>query len=60
MITGENQTIRFRKAYFSAILKQEVGWFDQTDANQLSTKIATECLSIQGIFYIFIFENLLF
>jgi len=28
MITGENQTIRFRKAYFSAILKQEVGWFD--------------------------------
>ena len=48
IISGENQSIRYRRAYFSAILKQEVGWFDKNDANQLSTKIATECFAIQG------------
>ena len=33
IISGENQSIKYRRAYFSAILKQEVGWFDKTDAN---------------------------
>ncbi|KAL4481127.1 hypothetical protein ABPG72_015082 [Tetrahymena utriculariae] len=46
--TGEKQAICYRKFYFQAILKQEIGWFDKNNPNQLATKIATECFAIQG------------
>ncbi|KAL4426347.1 hypothetical protein ABPG74_006285 [Tetrahymena malaccensis] len=47
MITGERQSIQFRKHYFKAIINQEIGWFDQVNPNELSSKIASECTHIQ-------------
>ncbi|CAD8124583.1 unnamed protein product [Paramecium sonneborni] len=48
MITGENQSIEFRKRYFEAILKQEIGWFDTINPNELNSKVANETFAVQG------------
>ncbi|CAK64833.1 unnamed protein product (macronuclear) [Paramecium tetraurelia] len=48
MITGENQSIEFRKRYFAAILKQEIGWFDTINPNELNSKVANETFAVQG------------
>ncbi|CAD8176907.1 unnamed protein product [Paramecium pentaurelia] len=48
MITGENQSIEFRKRYFTAILKQEIGWFDTINPNELNSKVANETFAVQG------------
>ncbi|KAL4464298.1 hypothetical protein ABPG72_011343 [Tetrahymena utriculariae] len=48
MISGERQSIKFRQEYFKAIINQEIGWFDQINANELASKIATESSQIQG------------
>ncbi|KAM3147561.1 hypothetical protein pb186bvf_000368 [Paramecium bursaria] len=48
MITGERQGIEFRKHYFRAILKQEIGWFDTINPNELNSKVANETFAIQG------------
>ncbi|EDK31467.1 multidrug resistance protein-like transporter family ABC domain protein (macronuclear) [Tetrahymena thermophila SB210] len=48
MISGERQSITFRKEYFKAVLSQEVGWYDMINPNELASKIATECFQIQG------------
>eukprot|EP01039_Chlorochromonas_danica_P009083 gene9083-10025_t len=39
-LAGERQTQRYRERYVRAILSQEVGWFDQCGAHELSTKVA--------------------
>lgn len=38
--TGERQTQRLREQYVQAILKQEIGWFDEEGAGELSTRVA--------------------
>lgn len=48
MITGERQAIRFREEYFRALLRQEIGWFDQVNPSEFTSKIAEECFTIQS------------
>ena len=38
--TGERQTQKLRERYVKAILSQEVGWFDEVGAGELSTRVA--------------------
>ena len=38
--TGEKQSQKFREQYVTAILSQEIGWFDVCGAGELSTKVA--------------------
>ncbi|KAL4503074.1 hypothetical protein ABPG72_014303 [Tetrahymena utriculariae] len=45
---GQRQAIKFRLEYFKSLLKQEVGYFDQIQANELSSKVSTECFKIQS------------
>lgn len=52
--TGERQTQRFRENYVKAILSQEIGWFDISGANELSTKVAELTGKIQGYICLFI------
>ena len=47
MISGERQSIEVRKRYFKSLLSQEIAFFDSINPNEMSTKIAEECLSIQ-------------
>ena len=47
MISGERQAINFRRQYFRALLRQEIGWFDMLNPAELSSKIASECFAIQ-------------
>ena len=39
-ITGERQAQKMTEKYVSAVLSQEIGWFDTVGANQLATKLA--------------------
>ena len=48
MVSGERQTVEYRKNYFKAIIHQEIGWFDTINPNTLSNKVANETFSIQG------------
>lgn len=36
---SERQVHRLRQAYFKAILRQEIGWFDKHQAGQLTTRL---------------------
>ncbi|ESO88014.1 hypothetical protein LOTGIDRAFT_126879, partial [Lottia gigantea] len=49
-ISGERLTLRLRKNTFTAMLNQEMAWFDREENNtgSLTTKLATEASSIQG------------
>ena len=50
MLVGERQTINIRREYFRALLRQEIGYFDKINPNELSTKVANDCQMIwQGI-----------
>ena len=48
MITGERQNLEFRKEYFKAILRQNIGWFDSINPNELATIIANDTQAIQS------------
>ncbi|KAL4480240.1 hypothetical protein ABPG74_020756 [Tetrahymena malaccensis] len=48
MISGERQAIECRKQYFKAIIRQEIGWFDMQNPNELTSKISQDCFFIQG------------
>ncbi len=39
-ISAYRQTRRMRMAFYHSILRQEIGWFDVSDANELSTRLA--------------------
>ncbi|KAI8141627.1 putative ABC transporter protein [Fennellomyces sp. T-0311] len=47
VLSGENQTRRIRQLYVHAILRQDMGWFDQSEEGSLTTRIATDCQYIQ-------------
>lgn len=46
-VTGERQSQRFKLAYVNAILSQEVGWFDEQGASEMSTRVAELCGKVQ-------------
>ena len=39
-ISAYRQTRKMRMAFYRSILRQEIGWFDISDANELSTRLA--------------------
>ncbi|KAI9311516.1 putative ABC transporter protein [Dichotomocladium elegans] len=47
VMTGENQTRRIRELYVHAILRQDMGWFDQADEGSLTTRLAADSQFIQ-------------
>lgn len=47
MISGERQAIRCRKEYMCALLRQEIGWFDEQHASELATKVSEESALLQ-------------
>lgn len=50
-ISGEKLTIRVRKETFSAILRQEIGWFDEKANNTgaLCARLSLDASKIQGV-----------
>jgi len=48
MATGERQAIAFRKAYFRALIRQEIGFFDTINPNELASTIAQQCVDYQN------------
>lgn len=38
-ISAYRQTRKMRRAFYRSILRQEIGWFDVTGANELSTRL---------------------
>ena len=48
MIAGENQSIKFRKEYFKALLRQEIAWFDMINPYELNSKVSNDTTAIQG------------
>ena len=39
-LSAYRQTRRMRQAFYKSILRQDIGWFDVTEANELSTRLA--------------------
>jgi ATP-binding cassette subfamily B (MDR/TAP) protein 1 len=48
MMTGERLAIRYRINYFKALLRQEIGWYDTLNPNELATRVSDECTYIQN------------
>lgn len=55
-MTGERQTQKFREKYVNAILSQEIGWFDNCGANELSTRVAE---LMEKVHYLSFFSNII-
>ncbi|KAI8149545.1 P-loop containing nucleoside triphosphate hydrolase protein [Fennellomyces sp. T-0311] len=47
VLTGENQTRRIRQLYIHSILRQDMGWFDQSEEGSLTTRLAADSQYIQ-------------
>ena len=45
--SGQNQACAIRIAYFRALLRQEIGWYDQHSSGALTTQIAESLPKIQ-------------
>ena len=45
--SGQRQASAIRVAYFRALLRQEIGWYDQHSSGALSTQIAESLPKIQ-------------
>ena len=50
VIAGEKQSNKFRKAYFKALLRQEIAWFDVINPHELNSKVSDDCGAIQRAF----------
>ena len=50
-IAGERLTMRLRKMAFSAILKQEIGWFDKSEnsTGSLCARLSSDASNVQGV-----------
>eukprot|EP00742_Colponemidia_sp_Colp-10_P003632 GILJ01003866.1.p1 GENE.GILJ01003866.1~~GILJ01003866.1.p1 ORF type:complete len:1310 (-),score=238.99 GILJ01003866.1:288-4217(-) len=48
MAAGERQVCRMRERYLRAILRQNIAWFDVNNPGELPTRIAGDCLKVQG------------
>ncbi|CDH59293.1 abc transporter b family protein [Lichtheimia corymbifera JMRC:FSU:9682] len=47
VITGENQTRRIRTEFVHAVMRQDMGWYDQATEGSLTTRLATDAQLIQ-------------
>ncbi|KAI9225182.1 MAG: ABC transporter type 1, transmembrane domain-containing protein, partial [Piptocephalis tieghemiana] len=47
MYVGERQCKRIRELYYSAILRQEIGWFDRTSSGNLTSRLSGDINLIQ-------------
>ena len=43
----EKISCRIRKSYFNALIKQEIGWFDMLNPNELAAKVALDTQTVQ-------------
>ena len=59
-VAGENLTLRMRKLAFAAMLKQEMGWFDQPNNNTgaLCSRLSADASAIQGVKISYILNTL--
>ncbi|KAH7366148.1 hypothetical protein KP509_18G065300 [Ceratopteris richardii] len=48
-IAGERITQRIRTAMFSAILRNEVGWFDLNSSNVLASRLSADASLVRGV-----------
>ena len=50
-MSGDRLTIRLRKLTFRAMLRQEVGWFDdeRNSTGALTTRLASDAGQVQGV-----------
>lgn len=50
-IAGVRLTSRLRQMVFSSIIKQEMGWFDESknSVGSLTTRLSGDCSSVQGV-----------
>ena len=55
-VAGEHLTMRMRKMAFAAMLKQEMGWFDQPNNNTgaLCSRLSADAAAIQGVSFVYI------
>ena len=53
-VAGEHLTLRMRKLAFAAMLKQEMGWFDQPTNNTgaLCSRLSADAAAIQGVSFV--------
>ncbi|XP_065051927.1 ATP-dependent translocase ABCB1-like isoform X2 [Rhopilema esculentum] len=47
-LSGVRQANKIRKLCFKEILKKDIGWFDQIDAGELSTRITEDVTKVQN------------
>lgn len=47
LAVSEKITGRLRKLYFQSLVKQEIGWFDMINTNELASKVSLEIFTIQ-------------
>ena len=52
-IAGERLTARLRSRTFRAMLRQEIGWFDEerNSTGALTTRLANDAGQVQGVSY---------
>jgi ATP-binding cassette subfamily B (MDR/TAP) protein 1 len=48
MITSERQSIKCRKIYFEALMRQEVAWYDHTRVQELASNVYSESSHLQN------------
>ena len=50
-VAGEHLTLRMRKLAFAAMLRQEMGWFDEPNNNTgaLCARLSADAAAIQGV-----------
>jgi ABC-type multidrug transport system fused ATPase/permease subunit len=48
MWTAERQSTRIRKLLFHAIMRQHIGWFDEQQVGELTTRLADDINNIQN------------
>ena len=50
-VSGENLTSRLRSLSFRAMLRQEMGWFDEerNSTGALTTRLANDAGQVQGV-----------
>eukprot|EP00249_Psilotum_nudum_P022768 c28638_g1_i1 orf=285-3995(-) len=47
-IVGEHLTMRVRKMMFSAILHNEIGWFDQNSSSLVASRLSSDAAVVKG------------
>lgn len=59
-LSGEILTARLRKLTFAAMVRQEVGWFDEerNSVGALCSKLSGDASAIQGVRELFLFAAL--